>query len=118
MSEAQAHNEETLVEYRMINQLQKLGYDYVYGGELNQERTSTTEVILNKRLTESVKRLNPWISENNLNKVVHNIARMDAASLMEGNQRFHDYLINKLSIVQDIGDGRKNQTVTLIDFDN
>lgn len=118
MSEAQAHNEETLVEYRMLNQLQKFGYDYVHGGELNRERTSTTEVVLNKRLTESVKRLNPWISENNLNKVVHNITRMDATSLMEANQRFHDYLVNKLSIVQDVGDGRKNQTVTLIDFDN
>src|SRR5699024_9968946 len=118
MSEVQAYNEETLVENRMINQLQKLGYDYVHGEELNRERTSTTEVVINKRLTESVKRLNPWISENNLNKVVHNIARMDATSLMEANQRFHEYLVNKLSIVQDVGDGRKNQTVTLIDFDN
>src|SRR5699024_2906731 len=45
-------------------------------------------------------------------------ARMDATSLMEANQRFHEYLVNKLSIVQDVGDGRKNQTVTLIDFDN
>ncbi|WP_020007165.1 type I restriction endonuclease subunit R [Salinicoccus albus] len=118
MNKAQAFNEETLVENRMLNQLQELGYTYVQGMELNQERTSNTEVVLKYRLTEAIKHLNPWVNDNNLNKVVRNITHMDAGSLMEANQHFHELLVNKLSIQQDLGGGRKNQTVTLIDFDN
>lgn len=118
MTEAQAWNEETLVENRMIAQLQKLGYTYVHGVELNKERASQIEVVLKERLAESIQRLNPWINENNLNIVVRSITHMEAASLMEANQHFHELLINQLSVQQDVGSGRKNQTVKLIDFDN
>ncbi|MFB9974314.1 type I restriction endonuclease subunit R [Allobacillus sp. SKP2-8] len=118
MSEVQAWNEATLVENRMIDQLKKLGYTYVDGAALDRERTSQNEVVLKERLTNSIQRLNPWISENNLNKVVRKITHMEATSLMEANQEFHEILINKLSVQQDLGSGRKSQTVQLIDFDN
>ena len=118
MTEAQAWNEETLVENRMIDQLQQLGYTYVHGLELDKERTSQIEVVLKERLAESIQRLNPWINENNLNKVVRNVTHMETTSLMEANQHFHELLINQLSVQQDVGSGRKNQTVKLIDFDN
>lgn len=117
MSEAQAWNEETLVENRMMDQLQKLGYTYVHGAELDKERTSQTEVVLKGRLQVAIQRLNPWINENNLNKVVRSLTHMEATSIMEANQRFHELLINQLSVQQDVGSGRKNQTVKLIDFD-
>ncbi|MFD2627439.1 type I restriction endonuclease subunit R [Oceanobacillus kapialis] len=118
MSEAQAWNEETLVENRMMDQLQKLGYTYVHGTELDKERTSQTEVVLKGRLQETIQSLNPWINENNLNRVVRTITHMEATSVMEANQQFHELLINQLSVQQDVGSGRKNQTVKLIDFDN
>ncbi|WLV24644.1 type I restriction endonuclease subunit R [Aciduricibacillus chroicocephali] len=118
MTEAQAWDEETLVENRMIDQLQKLGYIYVHGAELNKERTSKAEVVLKGRLQAAIQHLNPWINENNLNKVVRSVTYLEAASLMEANQHFHELLINQLSVQQDVGSGRKNQTVKLIDFDN
>src|SRR5699024_5711918 len=70
------------------------------------------------RLTEAIKRLNPWLDENNLNKVIRRITHIEATSVMEANQSFHDMLISKISITQDLGAGRKNHTVQLIDFDN
>lgn len=118
MSETQALNEETLVENRMIRQLEELGYTYVHGADLDRERTAKTEVVLRERFIQAVRKLNPWLSENNLNKVVRMITHMEAASLMEANQTFHELLINKLSIQQDLGSGRRNQTVQLIDFDD
>ncbi|WP_163536358.1 type I restriction endonuclease subunit R [Gracilibacillus sp. YIM 98692] len=118
MSEAQAWNEETLVENRMIDQLQQLDYTYVHGAELDKERISQLEVVLKERLQQAIQRLNPWINENNLNKMVRSVAHMETTSLMEANQHFHELLINQLSVQQDVGSGRKNQTVKLIDFDN
>ncbi|WP_121440228.1 type I restriction endonuclease subunit R [Salisediminibacterium halotolerans] len=111
-------NEETLVENRMIAQLEKLGYTYVHGAALDHERTSQTEVVLKERLRDAVKHLNPWLEENNLNKVVRKVTHMEETSLMEANQHFHELLINYLSVQQDVGSGRKSQTVKLIDFHN
>lgn len=118
MNDNQQWNEETLVENRMIEQLQTLGYTYIHGKDLQEERTSQAEVILMKRLTDSIKRLNPWLDDNNLNRVIRRITHMEATSVMEANQAFHDMLINKMSITQDLGSGRKNHTVQVIDFDN
>ncbi|WP_035712283.1 type I restriction endonuclease subunit R, partial [Salibacterium aidingense] len=118
MSGAQAWNEETLVENRMIDQLQQLGYTYVHGTVLEQERASQTEVVLKERLRAAVMHLNPWINENNLNKVIRTVTHMEATSVMEANQHFHEILIKYLSVQQDLGNGRKSQTVKLIDFDH
>src|SRR5699024_9063863 len=85
---------------------------------LQKERTSQAEVVLMNRLTDAIKRLNPWLDDNNLNKVIRRITHIEATSVMEANQAFHDLLINKMSITQDLGSGRKNHTVQVIDFDN
>ncbi|WP_010530037.1 type I restriction endonuclease subunit R [Lentibacillus jeotgali] len=118
MTLTQDWNEQELVENRLIEQLQQLGYTYVHGTDLDKERTSQTEVVLIERLIKAIKRLNPWLNENNLNKVVRRMTHMEVTSLMEANQRFHELLINQLSVQQDVGSGRKNQTVKPIDFYN
>src|SRR5699024_3731416 len=102
----------------MVQQLQTLGYTYIHGKDLQDERTSQSEVILCNQLTGHIKRLNRWLDENNLNRVIRRITHIEATSVMEDNQWYHDMLISKISITQDLGAGRKNHTVQLIDFDN
>jgi type I restriction enzyme, R subunit len=106
------------VEYRLIEQLQGLGYEYIPGSTLDSERTSHRDVVLEGRLRQAIVRLNPWIDENNLHKVVRMVTHISAASVMEANEKFYDMLVNYVSIQQDIGKGKKSQTVRLIDFEN
>lgn len=110
-------NEKTLVENRIINQLKGLGYEHIHGSSLDSERDSQAEVLLKGRLASAIQRLNPWIDVNNLSKVLRSITHIAATSLMEANQSFHENLINMISIQQDLGKGKKNQTVRLIDFE-
>ncbi len=110
-------NEKTLVENRFINQLKEMGYEHIHGPALDIERETQGEVVLKGRLIQAIEKLNPWISENNLNKVLRSITHIHATSLMEANQSFHENLINMISIQQDLGKGKKNQTVKLIDFE-
>lgn len=110
-------NEKTLVEDRFINQLKELGYEHVHGSLLDDERETQSAVVLKGRLVKAIQKLNPWISENNLNKVLRSITHIHATSLMEANQYFHENLINMISIQQDLGKGKKNQTVKLVDFE-
>ncbi|OIJ22022.1 DEAD/DEAH box helicase [Anaerobacillus alkalidiazotrophicus] len=111
-------NEKQLVENRLIEQLQGMGYEYLHGPSLDSERETANDVILRGRLSNAIKRLNPWISEENSRKVMRSILHIEATSLMEANEKFHDMLVNYISVQQDLGKGKKNQTVKLIDFSN
>ena len=60
-----AHDEYNKVELPAITQLQKLGWTYIDGDELspdhpNKERNSYKDVVLEKRLRSSIKRIVCW----------------------------------------------------------
>ena len=117
-----ANNEFDKVEAPAIAQLVKLGWTYIQGKSLspehvNQERAYLRDVVLVKRLEAAIKRINPWISDENLRKVSREVTHPNFAALMEYNHAFYQTVINYLSVEQDLGKGRKGQTVKLIDFD-
>lgn len=115
------------VELPAIEQLTRLGWTYVPGAELAPvlpvngapvgERGYYRDVVLSKRLEAALLRLNPWISDENLRKVIREFTHPNHAGLMEYNQSIYDLLVNYLSVEQDLGAGRKGQTVKIIDFD-
>lgn len=111
------------VEKPAIEQLEALGYTYAFGGNLApdahaNERVSLRDVVLTKHLKESLIRINPWINEENLAKVMRELIHIQASSLMEANAWFYERLVGYMSVEQDLGNGRKSQTVKIIDFDN
>ena len=116
------------VELPAIAQLQQLGWNYVPGASLSPvlpidgapstgERGYYRDVVLVKQLEAALRRLNPWISEENLRKVLREITHPHHAGLMEYNHAIYQQLVNYLSVEQDVGKGRKGQTVKIIDFD-
>lgn len=117
MTSSAKWNEKQLVENRMITQLQELSYDYIHSSSLDSERESRGEIVLKKRLNKAILRLNPWLSDTNLAKIMRSITHIESASLMEANQKFHEMIVNMISVQQDLGKGKKNQTVKLIDFE-
>ena len=72
-----ASDEFDKVELPALEQLQALGWSYVDGAKLapdtSDERTSFKDAVLENRLNDSIKRLNPWISDQNLGKVVRDL---------------------------------------------
>ena len=110
------------VELPAIEQLQSLGWIYVKGEDLSpeksSERTSLKEVVLEKRLSDHIKRINPWISDQNLHKVVKDLTKTQYTNLIEANQAIWTILNECVSVMQDLGKGNKGQTVHIIDFEN
>lgn len=110
------------VELPALEQLQQLGWQYIHGSKLSpdssDERGYYRDVILDKRLTAAVQRINPWISDENLRKVVREITHPHYATLMEANLGLWQTLVQYQSVEQDLGKGRKGQTVKIIDFEN
>lgn len=116
-------NELTLVEIPAVDYLKSLRYDYIDGDKLTAEygeRDSLSEVILSKRMKTSLKKLNPWISDDNVNKVIRRISRAESlgTGLLEINEKIYDYIVNLQFTVDQVIDGRKEtKTVKLIEFD-
>ena len=110
--------EELHVEIPFTEQLKRYGYTYLTAVELDQERSSQAAVLLEERFRNSVHRLNPWISDNNLDKVVRRFATPQAEDLWHMNKQIFDWLFGEgITVVQDLGSGNKNQSVQLFDYD-
>ena len=111
-------NEVKLAEDPALELLRRLGYEYVSPEALEAERESLKEVILTKRLAAALQHLNPWLSDDNLQKVIRAVTNLQAASLIEASEKLHTLLAYGISVEQDLGYGKKGQTVRLFDFDN
>ncbi|WP_408956578.1 type I restriction endonuclease subunit R [Natroniella sp. ANB-PHB2] len=115
-------NEYELVEKKILDLLRNLNYEVrdLNQGDSLPQRSSNHEVILIERLKKALKRINPWLNDNNLNKAVNQVRplKIKATNLMEANEMIYQKLVKHISLKQDLGKGKKNQTVKYIDFDN
>ena len=110
------------VEKPAINQLQEIGWVYTDGQSLAPDisdlRNSFRDVILHKNLEKALIRINPFLSEENIRKIIREISIIQIPNLVEANKYFWEKLTQYFSIPQDLGSGRRNETVKLIDFEN
>jgi type I restriction enzyme R subunit len=117
-------NEETLVEIPAIEFLRNLpdGYAFIHGSELvpeKGERESYSSVILSTRLRDSLKRLNPWMSDTTVNKAALHLEKAEhlGTDLLSINEAVYDAIVNLSTSLEETVNGRKEfQTVRYIDF--
>ena len=107
-------DEYTLVEKPALDLFDKLGYNYLDGKKLKKE---PQQFFLLEILKRKIQEINPWLDEVGLNKAVREITVVQAASLVEANELLYYKLVNYTSFKQDLGFGKKSQTVKFIDFD-
>jgi type I restriction enzyme R subunit len=117
-----AGDEQKLVEAPALDQLKGLGWSHLDGTTLVPEksnhRSSLKDVVLTPNLEQAIQRINPWISEDNLRKVVREVTLIQTSTLMESNKWFWERVTQYFSVDQDLGSGRRGQTLKLIDFDH
>ena len=105
-----------LSELPAIELFEKMGYQY-YNGTQVEERNDITEVVLLKRLIASVKKLNPWMNENSLNKAIDRITSVSGASLMEINQNIWEVINGESFNVKQVINGVEEfKSVKYIDY--
>jgi type I restriction enzyme, R subunit len=98
--------------------LRALKYDFVEAAALDAERESPADPLLTRRLEAALRRLNRWLSDDNLRKAVRAIRQVQAAGLIEANEKVHIALTHGVAVEQDLGSGKLGQTVHYFDYDN
>lgn len=117
-------NENTLTEQPVIDWLEELGYDYEFGPDLApggsfMERDSFREVILEKRLKRSIRRINPTISDKTIDEAVSQIIGVTHPSLEIANKETYKLLTEgvRLKVRNESGEDR-GEIVKIFDFGN
>ena len=100
-----------------IELFQQLGYKYKNGGSW-EERQDITEVILEDRLRNAIKKINNWgISNNNVEKAMHRLTAIHSSSLMETNQKAWELIQGaNFSVKQVINGKEEYKSASFIDY--
>ncbi|WP_321778484.1 HsdR family type I site-specific deoxyribonuclease [Sulfurimonas sp.] len=95
-----------------IELFKKLKYDYF------DAKGEMYEVVLEDRLTNSLKRINPWLNENNLQKIIRKILAVSGSSLMEINSQIHKLITRADALSLKPTTDSKPRVVKFIDYKN
>lgn len=116
-------NELEYVEEPFLRQLERLGWSILRAGEAGKGDPSITfregfnEVIIEKRLRESLLKLNPWIEEDQLAPIVHELTVPNITGGLIENNRFILEKLLENATAENRKTGR-SETVQIIDFTN
>src|SRR5690625_2918322 len=98
------------VEYPFIETLLSYGWVHKTGADLKGERKSQADVLLEKRFRQALKRLNPWLSDGNLNRLVRQFTTPVGENLWSINKEIYNWLFGDgVTVEQDLGSGKKGQ---------
>jgi type I restriction enzyme R subunit len=115
---------ESDVEQAALDWLEGLGYRILPGleiapGEPAAERDNYSQVVLEGRLKQALKRLNPKVPSNAIEEAFRKLTRPDSPSLILNNHALHKMLVEGIPVEIARADGsRGHEPVRAIDFEN
>ncbi len=120
------YSEDSLQEWT-AQKLQEMGWrsllafdSETFGEDGTLGRTSTQEVLLRPALRNALKKLNPWITDEQVRVALATLASHSAtATLMTTNEEKYDLICNGVDVpTKDANGNRSSRKAILIDFSN
>ncbi|NQU54204.1 MAG: type I restriction endonuclease subunit R, partial [Bacteroidetes bacterium] len=110
------------VEKPFLEQLAGLGWD-VLELQMQQQpgqsfRSSFSEVVLKPKLREALVKINPFLTDAQVNELERKITTFQKSSLLENNQQVLHYLLENTTVSKNEQTGELSPTVRFIDFEN
>ncbi len=113
--------EDYMVEQPAINWLKGLGYSHIHGSELspeNGERESYRHVVLKRRFIQTIKRINPWLTDELAEEVYKKVVELEHPDFVVKGKIFYDLLTNGVKLTFKEGKEEKTKIVKVVDFEN
>ena len=115
---------ESVVEDAALGWLKSLGWSVSHGPDiapdtLNAERTDYGQVVLEKRLRDSITRLNPDLPAEALDDAFRKLAHPEGPTLETRNRAFHRMLVDGVTVEYRVSDGAvRGAQARVLDFDD
>ncbi len=115
-------DEKNHVEEPFLKQLEGLGWT-VKRLDMRQTPSDTgrenfTEVVLKPELRASLKKINDWLEDDQIEEVIQKITTFPGSNLIENNQAILKLLLENTSVSENRKTGDRSPTVRYIDFEN
>lgn len=110
------YNEWTLSEQPALATLQALGFSFAPPDALEVMRQTARSAVLIGPLREAIRRLNPWIRDDNVDRVVRAVTEPVGSTLLERNRAALAAITGGVNVRQ-ADQGPHDVTVQVIDFD-
>jgi type I restriction enzyme R subunit len=81
-------------------------------------RTNFSEVVLQPKLKDALKTINPFLTDGQVDEVIRKITTFDSNSLLENNQKVLSLLLENTTVSRNEESGEVSPTVRYIDFEN
>lgn len=106
----------------VLNYFDDIGWHTVHGPSIgpqgaNSERASYADVLLEGRLSEAIRRLNPQLPSEAVDQVIATARRAESQNLLAENFRWHQLLVDGVPVSYRRADGEiKHERARLIDL--
>ncbi|AIC16478.1 type I restriction endonuclease subunit R [Nitrososphaera viennensis] len=124
------NNEEAVKsELPALEQLVRMGYQYLSQRDLNKTRKDYRQVLLYDRLEKAIRKLNPELDEDGVKDALHKIEEENFPHNLDHadtNEKIRAKLVGlsrsgglePITVTQNFGNGPEEKTVRFFDFDN
>ena len=118
-------HEKEFVEDPFLETLEKLGWDIIkLNGPISKKqqtpdqsfRENFSQVILPKKLSEALKKINPFLEPDQIDEVTRRLITFPNKDLINANQKVLDLLLENTSVTENRKTGEQSPTVKYIDF--
>jgi type I restriction enzyme R subunit len=119
-------DEKFFVEDPFLDQISALGWEILRlkspseGVQYAEEswRDNFSQVIIKPKLVEALKKINPWLADDQIEEVIRKLTTYSAGSLLENNKAVLELLLGNISVSENRQTGQKSPTVKYIDFEH
>ncbi len=115
-------DEKTHVEEPFSQQLEDLGWTVI---RLKQQqkpqqsfRTQFSQVVLQPQLEEALRKINPFLQDDQVADVIRRLTAFPQKNLIENNRQILQYLLENMTVSVNHDTGESSPTVRLVDFQN
>lgn len=113
---------ESDIEVMAIEHLRGMGYEYVYGPDIEPSGINTLrsyqQVILEDKVRTALQRLNPHLSEQKCEEALKQMMQISTTELMANNLAFHRLLTEGINIEVSKDGNTQGELACLIDFND
>ncbi|MFP4029614.1 MAG: type I restriction endonuclease subunit R [Candidatus Brocadiia bacterium] len=101
---------ESTIEQTALDWFRGLGYEVVHGPDISPDgnrpaRDNYRQVVLSDRLRDAVRRINPELSPDAVNRVVRKVEESESPDLTQDNRGFHRLLTDGVTVECEADDG-------------
>jgi type I restriction enzyme R subunit len=82
------------------------------------QRTEFTQTIMKNDLADALKRINPWLEDDQVQEVIEKINRFEGDNLLQNNELALQLLLKGTAVSENRKTGEKSPNVAIVDFDH